>query len=380
MIAPQFRPLQGGYERAAERLSLALADRGHQVQILAERRERAWPKNELLGKARLKRLWCVYRPRVHKLTSLFSLTSYLLLYGWRFNVWHVHQYGDDAGFTIAVGKLLRRPVVLKITSSGSNGLAARVAESRLPRFMKYFHQRVSAIAALTNETRDEAIAFGIPASRVHVVGNGIDVQSFHPQTAAGRASLKSQLGLEGRKIALFVGRFYEAKNALGLVEAWRLALPRLSADWDLVLLGSGPQQAAIEDFCRQHDIQARVHLPGHQPHVDQWFGAADLFVLPSWYEGLSNALLEAMACGLPTVSTRVSGIPELVEDSHSGIGVPVGDMAAFADAVVQLAGDEEQRKQAGLQAREVALKKFGLESVTSMYESLYERLVFPTRT
>jgi glycosyltransferase involved in cell wall biosynthesis len=377
MIAPQFRPLAGGYERAAERLSIALADRGHTVQIVTERREQAWPKCEPIGKANLRRLWCVYKPRVHKLTTLFSLASYLLLNGWRYQVWHVHQYGDDAGLAIAMSKLLRRPVVLKITSSGSNGLAARNAQSRLPRFMKYFHQRVAAIAALTNETRDEAIAYGIPAERVHVVGNGIEIHRFQPQSDSGRELLKKQIGLPGRKIALFVGRFYEAKNTLGLVEAWSLALPKLDASWDLVLLGGGPQQDAIVEFCRQHNIQSRVHLPGHQTNVDQWLGASDLFVLSSWYEGLSNALLEAMACGLPTVSTRVSGIPELIEETNAGIGVPVGDMPAFAEAIVELAGDDERRKKAGAAAREIACRKYSLESVTSAYEALYESLVQP---
>lgn len=128
MLSPQYRPLVGGYERAAERLSAALVTRGHQVTVIAERRDPSWPKAEARDGVSLLRLWCAFKPRLHLLTALPRFAIFLLIRGRSFNVWHVHQYGLHASLAVALGKLLGRPVVLKLTSSGDQGLARTAAK------------------------------------------------------------------------------------------------------------------------------------------------------------------------------------------------------------------------------------------------------------
>ena len=122
MISPQFRPLVGGYERAAERLSAALAEVGLRVVVIAERRDRAWPAMECIDGYEVRRLSCSYRRHRHAVTSLLSFAGFLLRHGREFDVWHVHQYGFHAALAVALGKVLRRPVVLKLTSSGAMGI------------------------------------------------------------------------------------------------------------------------------------------------------------------------------------------------------------------------------------------------------------------
>ena len=122
MISPQFRPLVGGYERAAERLSAALAAAGLRVVVIAERRDRAWPAVECIDGYEVRRLSCSYRRHLHTITSLLSFAGFLLRHGREFDVWHVHQYGFHAALAVALGKVLRRPVVLKLTSSGAMGI------------------------------------------------------------------------------------------------------------------------------------------------------------------------------------------------------------------------------------------------------------------
>lgn len=374
MIAPQFRPLVGGYERAAERLSIALAERGHDVTIIAERRDWKWPRRESVGKAKLYRTFCIFKRGLHKLTSLAALAFFLMTQGWRFHIWHVHQYGDYAGLAIALSKIWRRPVVLKLTSSGVSGLSVKVADSRFPRLSKYFHQQVNAVCATSDDNFQEALDFGIPANRIHRFGNGIEIDKFVPQSVQSRAELKSQLGLKERQLVLFVGRLHEPKNVIGMVEAWSLALPKLEETWDLVIVGEGPERSKVNAYCQAQSITDRVHMVGYHTNVSQWLGAADLFVLPSWFEGMSNALLEAMACGLATVSTAVSGTKELVAQTETGIVVPIGDMPAFAAAIVEMAKDEARRKRAGAIARQIIEQRFSLESVTTAYETLYRQL------
>lgn len=374
MITPQFRPLVGGYERAAERLSMELAERGHDVTIIAERRDWNWPRREMVGKAKLYRTFCIFKRGFHKLTSLAALAFFLITQGWKFDIWHVHQYGDYAGLAIALSRVFGKSVVLKLTSSGVSGLAVKVADSRLPGFSRFFHRKVDAVCATSDDNYQEALDFGIPANKIHRFGNGIEIDKFVPHSVQSRAELKLRLGLNDRHVALFVGRLHEPKNAIGMVEAWSLALPRLDKSWDLVILGEGPERSKVEAYCRTQKIESRVRLVGYHTNVNEWLGAADLFVLPSWFEGMSNSLLEAMACGLPTVCTAVSGTNELVARIETGIVVPIGDMTAFADAIVEFSKDEPRRIRAGQIARKAIEQQFSLESVTSAYETLYHQL------
>src|SRR6266571_4708787 len=122
MISPQFRPLVGGYERAAERLSGALAEAGISVVVITERRDHAWPAVECIDGYKVRRLWCVYRRHLHTISSLLAFARFLLRHGREFDVWHVHQYGFHAALAMALGKVLRRPVVFKLTSSAAMGI------------------------------------------------------------------------------------------------------------------------------------------------------------------------------------------------------------------------------------------------------------------
>jgi len=149
---PQFRPLVGGYERAAERLSAALAEAGLHVVVITERRERAWPAVELIDGYEVRRLSCLYRRHLHAVSSLLSFAGFLLRHGRAFDIWHVHQYGSHATLAIALGKLLHRPVVLKLTNSAAMGIEKALGNGIVGRITAFFHQRVSACIAVSEET------------------------------------------------------------------------------------------------------------------------------------------------------------------------------------------------------------------------------------
>ena len=153
MISPQFRPILGGYERAAERVSTALARAGTRVVVVAERRDRAWPAVEPIDGYEVRRLSCLYRPHLHIVTSLLALAGFLLFHGRKFDVWHVHQYGFHAALAVALGKVLRRPVVLKLTNTAAHSFFD--APGAVGRILRFFHRRVSACLAVSEETREE---------------------------------------------------------------------------------------------------------------------------------------------------------------------------------------------------------------------------------
>jgi glycosyltransferase involved in cell wall biosynthesis len=375
MVSPQFRPVVGGYERAAERLSAELVRLGHEVTVIAERRDRSWPAREQQDGVMVRRLWCLYRPHLHHVTSLATFALFLFTQGWRFHVWHIHQYGLHAVLAVVLGKLLHRPVVLKLTSSKDHGIQQVVADMPLAASARAWLLGIDAMVATTQETRAEAQAFGIQADRVYVVGNGIDTQIFHPRSHDERLGLRRQLSVDADGMVVFVGRLSQEKNPDGLLHAWQLALPNLTAGWKLVLVGDGPMRGELEAFADGERLTDTVLFTGQQTNVESWLGAADVYVLASHNEGLSNTLLEAMSSGLPVVSTRVSGVPEIVEEVGAGLVVDVGQKDQLADALTRLANDSSLRSQMGRAGRTVILKTYSINHVAKLHERLYYNLL-----
>lgn len=372
MLCPQFRPLVGGYERAAERLSLALAARGHHVEVVTERRDRAWPALERLDGAVVRRLPMLHRPGLHTVSSLLSFAAFLLLRGRSFDVIHVHQYGWLAALCVALRPLLRRPVVLKLTATGLDAIGHTLEASRASWLALALHRRVDACIATSERGVGDALALGLPAARIHRIPNGLDTARYKPLAAEERARLRAQLGVGGGPVVLYVGRLSPEKNPRLLLDAFVRAARGEGAL--LVFGGDGPQLRELEACARASPLAGQVRVLGRLEDPLPWYQAADLFVLPSHWEGLSNSLLEGLACGLPVVSTRVSGSEDVFESRDVGELVPVGDPEAMAVALGRLLADPERRRMCGAAAREVALERFSLVRVAEQTEALYGAL------
>jgi len=375
MVSPQFKPITGGYERAAERLSKGLASRGHQVMVLAERRSQSWPYHERDGGVELRRWWCCYRRRLHQASSLFGFLVLLLRHGHRFDVWHVHQYGSHAALAIAIGAICRTPVVLKLTSTRAQGISAAISHGWIAPLVVALHKRARAAVVLSQEMFQEAVALGIPASSVHLLGNGIDTSLFAPPTAAERATLRAQLGVGDGSHAMFVGRLSAVKNVPLLLRAWSLAVPRLTNQWRLHIIGDGPEHERLVAEAQGFGVSESVVFHGHQECVSDWFAVADLFLQSSDNEGLSNTMLEALATGVPVVCTHVSGTEECVREPDTGLVVPVGDAVCLANAIVELANDDARRAQMSQRAVTFVRERYSIDRVCGLHEELYRSLI-----
>jgi glycosyltransferase involved in cell wall biosynthesis len=375
MISPQFRPMIGGYERAAERLAVELVRRGHGVTVIAERRHRNWARNEQLECVEIRRLWCFHRPGFHVLTSLFAFAAYILWYGSRYDILHVHQYGNHAAMVVVLGWLLRKPVVLKITSTAEEGIASTLAtRTWRARLVAVLLRKVDLCLATTRPAAEEAVRFGISAMRVTIIPNGIDTTIYRPCESAVKESLRVSYGVATAPVALYLGRLSHAKNPEGLIDAWVLLSKRMP-NAQLIMVGDGPLRALVESRIQKYGLGHVVTVVGEQQTAYPWYGLADLFVLPSRYEGLSNSLLEAMSCGLCIVSTEVSGSTEILSACDLGELVPVGDNMALADAIVRLLTDPERRAVCGARARQYAEDNFSIAEVARKMEKLYIRLL-----
>lgn len=373
MISPQYRPIVGGYERAAERLSGALSRQGLKVVVITERRDRTWSAAESIDGYEIRRLPCIYRRHFHALTSLFVFGCYLLWRGRSFAIWHVHQYGPHAALAVALGKLLNRPVVLKLTSSCEMGIEVAMGNGLMGWLFAALHQRVDACFAVSEETREEAINFGIPGHRVHLIPNGVDGRQFYEVSLEERIAARLSLGLGCERLVLWMGRLMPEKNPLGMLDAWAAINSKLREGALLVLVGDGPEWDKVNTRVQELGLVNGVHLAGLQNDVVTWYKAADVYGMSSNREGLSNSMLEALASGLPVISTRVSGSSILLESPASGL--VVDGMKQFTGAMESLLNDEALRAQFGRNARQIFERRFSLDSIATRVISIYMQLL-----
>ena len=177
---------------------------------------------------------------------------------------------------------------------------------------RWLAQATDAMFAVCQDSaRRYAAACGIPSSRFRVLHNGVDCERFHP--VLDKAALRFELGLPVEAVlAVTVASFTPIKNHLALLEAAAELEAHGLRSISYALIGDGPLRAELEGRVRTLNLSHRVRFVGSTGRVEAYLAAADLFILPSRLEGMSNAILEAMACGVPVIAYHVGGNPELV--------------------------------------------------------------------
>ncbi len=184
---------------------------------------------------------------------------------------------------------------------------------------------------------DIARRFEVATEKLHVITNGVDLEQFHPRLReAHRQALRQKLGVgETARVALFVGSGYARKGLPALLEAFAsLAMPRT----ELWVVGRDRQEAAMQrraEALLGSGRNSRVRFFGAQEDVRPFYGAADLFVLPTRYDPFPNAVLEALACGLPVITTTTCGAAERVGASHGAV-IRAGDVTALGERLTAL--------------------------------------------
>ena len=232
--------------------------------------------------------------------------------------------------------------------------------------------RLRAVICNSRMVREEIRAhFGTPEAKLHVIYNGIDLEAFHPRLReAHRASVRARLGIPDEALVfLHVGAGFERKGVFRLIDAF--ARSGLS-DAHLVIVGSDKTRSRAERQAGSRGVTARVHFAGTQTDVRPWYGAADAFVLATLYDPFPNAALEAMACGLPVITTRQCGTAEIIDEGVNGFVV---DALAVDDLAQRLARlDHAKAREMGRRARERA-EGFGVEGMAEQFLALYRKLL-----
>jgi glycosyltransferase involved in cell wall biosynthesis len=229
-------------------------------------------------------------------------------------------------------------------------------------------RRVFGVAVTSKTLREISVQrFKIPPDKVHWIRTGVDAERFRPGLSR---VWRRQAGVRDEEL-LFgsVGVLRPEKNLGLILRAFAAArIPNAK----LALVGDGAERSRLEEAAREEGIAERVLFPGRVSDPAACLAALDVFLLSSRTEQTSNALLEAMACGLPAVSTDVGDSRELLGDAGPPAVVPSGDLQAFTDALTVFAREPELRARLGAANRQRCLEQYPLARMVREYEALYQ--------
>ncbi|HEX2188298.1 MAG TPA: glycosyltransferase family 4 protein [Longimicrobiaceae bacterium] len=297
----------------------------------------------------------------------------------RFDVLHVHSAAFQQAAAVPMARLLGKPALVRSSIAGEFGA---LGSSRSGRLQLRMLGLVSQFVVLSRRIAEEYLQAGLPPERLHLVQNGVDDSRYHPVSPTEKQALRRELGLpaEGH-LLIYHGVFIERKSLHWLVDTVGPSLERYGLT--LVLVGGPAREepktgyaGRLMEQIAQHPCRDRIVVRGFAPDVHRYLQAADLYVLPSTSEGMSNALLEAMAAGLVPIVSRTSGSEDVVQDGVSGFLFEPRDAEALLERLDRCCGPGGATVLADCSA--AALQRiraeFSIQATGRRYGDLYRRM------
>ncbi|MGI4848400.1 MAG: TIGR03088 family PEP-CTERM/XrtA system glycosyltransferase [Janthinobacterium lividum] len=223
---------------------------------------------------------------------------------------------------------------------------------------------------------------GVADSKNQVINNGVDTDHFSPACAPGPAAALPWPAPDGQYLIGTVGRIQDVKDHSGLVKAFialRAALPAAQSPLRLMIVGDGPLLPALKRQVHDAGLDDFVALPGARTDIAELMRSFSVFAMSSIAEGTPVTILEAMACGLPIVATRVGGIPEVVSDHENGTLVPASDPAALAAALADYYLQPSLAMNHGAAGRARVVRDNSITAMVAGYAALYDALCLRKR-
>src|ERR1700733_3551749 len=228
---------------------------------------------------------------------------------------------------------------------------------------------VTAISTyLRNRTRE---AFHID-SEIEVIRNFVNCDVY-VRTPELVAAMRPRFAEPNERLLVHLSNFRPVKRIQDVVTVFASVAEAMPAR--LLLIGDGPDRSVAEYLARENNVQDRIHFVGKQDNVHELLPLADLMLMPSEMEPFGLAALEAMACGVPTIGTRVGGVPELIENDENGLLFEVGDIAGMSEAAIELLSDAGRLDEMAAAARRTAQDKFCASRIIPHYERFYDSVI-----
>ena len=363
-------PTYGGSGIVATELGKELADRGHEIHFISAappmRLDAAQP-NITFHEVETA-TYPVFNHAPYTLALAVKMAEVAEMY--RLDLLHCHYAIPHSVSAFLAKSMLsprRLPVVTTLHGTDITLVGAERSYLPITRFSIEQSDGVTAVSRyLKDATRDVIGA----KKEIEVIYNFVNCEKYRPSPDS---ALRKRFARDGESILIHISNFRAVKRPVDVVEIFGRVREKIPAV--LLMIGDGPERGQAERRAREKRMDGCAHFLGKQDNIEQWLGISDLLLLPSEMESFGLVALEAMACEVPVVASRVGGIPEVITDGVEGYFAEVGDIDVMADRAISILERAQVRAEMGRRAREKARTLFSSDAIISAYEAHYQRVL-----
>lgn len=371
MVTPTFFPMTGGTEVAIYEIATRLIKQGHEIVLITRRR------------GSMKRMENIEGIDVHRVFFISNPADVLLLQFSLFNeLKHIARAGDIIHqfhpyimglTTVLTKKMFKKPLVLSLMGSDSFNPIRPVRKISYP-YLAWVMNSSDVITSPSQDLANHAREQGCK-KRIEIVPHGVNIDKFNLDNNG--TEIRNKLGIGDNEImVLSIQRLVEKKGVKYLISA----IPNIikeNPNVKFAIGGKGPEREKLENLAKKLNITKNVIFTGFisNEELPKFYSASNIFAFPTLYEQFGITYVEAMASGVPILTTKQGAAPEIIEDGKTGLIVPPRDSEALADAILRLADSEKIRAEMGKAGREKAVKEYDWNKIVNRYQDIYEELI-----
>ena len=317
--------------------------------------------------------------RLGKFSQLFGISWIFLTK--KIDIVHLHGFSSRSALIVLISKIFNKKVIIKMTSYGHDDVISIANKNRL---FFYIFSLANAYIGVSPIFKKMYYHTGMDRNKYYQISNGVDTGLFKPLgDNEDKNKIRSDLGLPSNiQLILIVGHFSIEKSANHVLDALIKLQKEISNKLGVVFIGSTNDHDFEVDkdlvdlmFSKSKEVRGKVFFVESTSNIEKYYQAVDMYVLPSAREGLPNALLEAMSCSLPVLSTRLTGITEwFITHNSNGLMYDYGDIDTLAKLLKLLLKNKNLRDQLGHNARSTIVKNFDISLTTKKIYKVYDEL------
>lgn len=379
MITRRFWPFLGGAEMMMANLSQQFHQLGHRVKLLTARWDPHWPTEWVHGDVPVVRLPQPTQRGWGTLRYMMEVTRWLRRHRREWDVVLVSMLKHDAYAALTALRRTPLPVVLRAEGGGETGDCHWQRWGRFGNRIARRCREADAVIAVSPQIVEELRQSGYPRERIVFIPNGVPMSPPQGRRREARLALADanfdlSLPHPDAPVVLYTGRLHEGKGLQDLIQAWPKVI-NVFPDARLWLVGDGPYRATLFQLIKDLDLVGRVLMPGTFDQIDDLLEAANLFVLPSYAEGLSLSLMEAMGAGVPVIATRIPGNELLLQHGQFGQLVPPHHAEQLAQTLISSLRNEPFLRRTAELAREHVVANYRIDAVAQAHLELFQACV-----
>jgi glycosyltransferase involved in cell wall biosynthesis len=374
MLIQTFLPAIGGAEKQALELSRTLVLRGFRVTVVTRRISNTAAEENMDG-VRVVRLSAAGSGALNSAGFMVKSFFYLLKSSAQYDIVHVHLASSHAVAALLAGKFTGKRTLVKLADGRAQNEITLSRKNFLGRmklaFFRFTRPRLMVLNGEVFDWLKNSPEYG--GLRLIQFRNGVDTLKYTPPLYHEKIKAKAALGLGNSLIVLFVGRLDPKKRIREFVEIWAeiFSEERIKPKMHFVIVGAGPEEGPVKEAVASLGLKESVTVAGMQSDLLPYYRAADIFILPSITEGLSNSMLEAMSCGLAIMASRVGGAREAVIEGESGCLFDPFNRQEIKEHLRKYLSDGSLAVKMGERSRDIAVKRYSMSKVADELLEIY---------